>query len=74
MPDDELHAKAAAYANNRRDAYTEKMQKGEVDKHSQNILNWIWAAHYDGYKQGHWKAKGDERHTTDPAKLKEKTI
>lgn len=71
MYDDELHMKAAAYASNRRDAYIAKTKKGEVEKHSQNILNWIWVAHYEGYKQGYWKATGDERYTTDPEELKE---
>jgi hypothetical protein len=72
MYDDELHKKASTYANNRRDAYIEEMQKGKVKKHSQDILNWIWLAHYEGYKQGYWKAKNDERFTTDPVELKEK--
>lgn len=70
--DDELHAKAGEYASNRRDAYIAKMQKGEVKKHSKNILNWIWVAHYEGYKEGYWTAKGNDRFTTDPDKLKDK--
>ena len=69
MYDDELHEKASAYASNRHDTYIAKMQKGEVKKHSKEILNWIWVAHYEGYKEGYWTAKGDDRFTTDPDKL-----
>ena len=72
MYDDELHEKASAYASNRHDTYIAKMKKGEVKKHSKDILNWIWVAHYEGYKEGYWTAKGDDHFTTDPAKLKEK--
>ena len=72
MYDDELHAKASDYASNRHDTYIAKMKKGEVKKHSKDILNWIWVAHYEGYKEGYWAATGDDRFTTDPAKLKEK--
>ena len=71
MYDDGLHEKASAYASNRKDAYLEKMQKGEVKKHSKEILNWIWVAHYEGYKEGYWTATGNDRFTTDPDKLKE---
>ena len=49
-----------------------KMKKGEVKKHSKDILNWIWVAHYEGYKEGYWTATGNDRFTTDPAKLKER--
>ena len=73
MYDDELHEKASAYASNRKDAYLEKMKLGKVKKKTQDELNWIWVAHYEGYKEGHWTAIGDNRYTTDPAKLKEKT-
>ena len=72
MYDDELHKKASAYASNRKDAYLEKMQLGKVKKKSQDELNWVWAAHYEGYKEGYWAATGDDRFTTDPDKLKEK--
>jgi hypothetical protein len=72
MYDDELHGKAATYANNRRDAYIEKMRQGKVEKKTQDELRWIWVAHYEGYKEGYWVATGDDRYTTDPAKLKEK--
>ena len=72
MYDDELHAKASDYANNRKNAYLAQMQLGKVKKKSQDELNWIWVAHYEGYKEGYWTATGNDRFTTDPAKLKEK--
>ena len=72
MYDDELHEKASAYASNYKDAYLEKMKLGKVEKKTKNELNWIWVAHYEGFKEGHWTATGDDRYTTDPAKLKEK--
>ena len=71
MNDELLHEKASKYASNRRDAYIAAMQKGEVEKHSQEILNWIWVAHYEGYRQGYWKATGDDRYTTDPSEFKQ---
>lgn len=72
MYDDELHEKAATYASNRKNAYVEVMNQGKVDKHTQDELNGIWAAHYEGYREGYWRATGDTRYTTDPVKLKEK--
>ena len=69
MYDDELHAKASDYASNRKNAYLAQMQLGKVKKKSQDELNWIWVAHYEGYKEGYWTAKGDDRFTTDPDKL-----
>ena len=72
MYDDGLHAKASDYASNRRDSYLAQMQLGKVKKKTQDELNWIWVAHYEGYKEGHWTATSDDRYTTDPIKLKEK--
>ena len=72
MYDDGLHAKASDYASNRRDAYLAQMQLGKVKKKNKDELNWIWVSHYEGYKEGHWTAIGDDHYTTDPAKLKEK--
>ena len=69
MYDDELHEKASAYASNRKDAYLEKMRKKEVEQQTNTQLNWLWVAHYEGYKEGYWTAKGDDRFTTDPDKL-----
>ena len=71
MYDDELHAKAATYASNRKDAYVTKMQRKEVEHETVDELNWLWVAHYEGYKEGYWTAKGDDRYTTDTAKIKE---
>ena len=69
MYDDELHEKASAYASNRKDAYLEKMRKKEVEQQTNTQLNWLWVAHYEGYREGYWTAKGDDRFTTDPDKL-----
>ena len=73
MYDDELHYKAATYASNCKNAYVEAMNQGKVDRHTNDELNWIWVAHYEGYKEGYWAAKGDDRYTTDPVKLKERS-
>jgi len=54
MYDDELHAKASDYASNRRDGYLAQMQLSKVKKKTQDELNWIWVAHYEGYKEGYW--------------------
>ena len=72
MDDEELHLQAAAYASNRKNAYVEGMKSGEVDHMSEDALNGKWLAHYEGYREGYWVATGDNRYTTDPAKLKEK--
>ena len=64
-----MHEKASAYASNRKDAYLEKMRKKEVEQQTNTQLNWLWVAHYEGYKEGYWTAKGDDRFTTDPDKL-----
>ena len=65
MDDDELHGKAATYATNRRDAYVEKMKRGEVKSMSKQIIDGRWLAHYEGYREGYWRATGDTRFTTD---------
>jgi Zn-finger nucleic acid-binding protein len=70
--DDELHGKASAYANNRKDSYCEKMRKKEVEQQTNTQLDWIWVAHYEGYKEGYWTATSNNFFTTDPAKLKDK--
>ena len=51
MYDDELHEKASDYASNRRDGYLAQMQLGKVKKKTQDELNWVWVAHYEGYKE-----------------------
>jgi hypothetical protein len=48
------------------------MKRGEVDHMSEQALNGRWLAHYEGYREGYWVATGDNKFTTDPAKLKEK--
>ena len=58
MYNDELHQLAADYASNRRDGYLAQMQLGKVKKKTKDELNWIWVAHYEGYKEGYWTAHG----------------
>jgi hypothetical protein len=72
MYDDELHEKASTYASNRKDAYLKKMKQGDVENKTQDELNWIWLAHYEGYREGFWVATGNTKFSTDPAKLKQK--
>jgi hypothetical protein len=48
------------------------MRKKEVEQQTNTQLNWLWVAHYEGYKEGYWTATGNDRFTTDPAKLKKK--
>ena len=71
MYDDELHEKASAYASNRKDAYLEKMRKKEVEQQTNTQLNWLWVAHYEGYKEGYWTAKDESMLYTTPPPPKE---
>ena len=70
-PAEQLHKDAAQYANNRKNAYLEKMKRKEVDSMSEAALNGIWLAHYEGYREGYWIATGGVKFSTDPTKLKE---
>lgn len=47
---EELHLQAAAYANKRKEAYLDYVKKGE--KLSEEMLGWVWMAHYEGYRDG----------------------
>jgi len=71
-PAELLHKDAATYANNRKEAYVEAMQRQEVILLTEIELNARWFAHYEGYREGYWVATGDSKFSTDPAKLKEK--
>jgi len=71
-PAELLHKDAATYATNRKEAYVEAMNRGAVDHMSEEELNNKWLAHYEGYREGYWVATGDNKFSTDPAKLKEK--
>lgn len=71
-PAELLHTDAARYATNRKNAYIEKMKSKDVAYLSEVKLNSIWLAHYEGYREGYWVATGDDKFSTDPAKLKEK--
>ncbi len=69
-PAELLHIDAATYATNRKNAYIEGVNRGEVDHMSEQALNGIWLAHYEGYREGYWVATGDNKFTTDPLKEK----
>jgi hypothetical protein len=71
-PEELLHTAAAKFANNRMDAYIDGVQHGDCKKKTKQELNWIWAAHYEGYREGYWVATGNSEFSTDPVKLKEK--
>ena len=49
-PSEELHLKAAGYANRRKEAYLDyvKKGKGSAEKLSEEMLGWVWVAHYEG--------------------------
>jgi len=47
---DREHLQAAAYANERKDAYLDLMKKGAVEKLNRKMINWLWVAHYEGYR------------------------
>jgi hypothetical protein len=49
-PSQELHLEAAAYANGRRDAYLDLMKKGAVEKLNRKMIDWLWLAHYEAYR------------------------
>jgi hypothetical protein len=51
-PSEELHLQSAAYANRRKEAYLDQMKQGSVEKLSREILDWLWLAHYEGYRDG----------------------
>jgi len=71
-PAELLHKDAAKYATNRKLSYIGLMNKKEVGHMTEDALNGIWLAHYEGYREGYWVATGDVKFSTDPAKLKEK--
>ena len=49
-PSAELHLQAAAYANRRRDAYLGRMKQGLAEELSEEMLHWLWVAHYEGWR------------------------
>lgn len=50
MTSEELHLQAAAYANKRKEAYLDRMKQGSVEKLSREILDLLWLAYYEGFK------------------------
>ena len=55
MYDDELHQLAADYANLRKDKFDEAVEKSPSPppKYIQKLYQWLWVAHYEGFKNGH---------------------
>ncbi len=49
-PSEELHLKAATYANKRKEAYLDYVKKGLVEKLSKEMIDWLWVAHYEAYR------------------------
>lgn len=49
-PLEELHLQAAGYANKRKEAYLAYLKKGLEEKLSEEMIGWIWVAHYEGYR------------------------
>jgi hypothetical protein len=47
---DELHLRAAKYADRRKEAYLDYLKKGLAEKLSKKMVDWIWVAHYEGYR------------------------
>ena len=41
---------------------------------SNDALNGRWLAHYEGYREGHWVATGDNKFSTDTPNLKDPFI
>ena len=50
LTDEELHLKSATYANKRKEAYLNHLKKGLAKKLNKNMIDWIWVAHYEGYR------------------------
>ncbi len=55
MYDDELHMKAADYANMRKDQFNEAVAKSldPPPPYIQQLYQWLWVAHYEGFKNGY---------------------
>ena len=49
-PSEELHLQAAAYADRRMEVYLDRMKQGLVEKLSKKKIDWLWVAHYEGYR------------------------
>ena len=54
----EPHLQAAEYANRRKEAYLDYVKKGLAEKLSEEMVNWLWVAHYEGYRDA-IRARGD---------------
>jgi len=49
-PSEELHLQAAGYANRRKEAYLDYVKKGLAEKLNEEMINWLWVAHYEGWR------------------------
>lgn len=50
MTPEELHLQAAGYANRRKEAYLDHLRQGLAEKLSEEMIGWIWVAHYEGWR------------------------
>ncbi len=55
MYDDELHMMAAEYADMRKEQFNEAVAKSTEPPppYIQKIYQWLWVAHYEGFKNGY---------------------
>lgn len=58
-PSEELHLQAAGYANKRKETYLDYVKQGLAEKMSKKMIDWIWVAHYEGYRDA-VQSKGSE--------------
>ena len=56
-PEDWHILQAGKFASSRLTAYMEGMKSGKVEKKTKEELDWIWVAHYEGYREGYLSAK-----------------
>ena len=59
MTPEELHLEAAGYANRRKEAYLDYVKKGKGEKLSEEMIGWIWVAHYEGWRDA-IQTRGDK--------------
>jgi len=49
-PSEKLHLQASAYANERKEAYLDRMKQGLVENLSKEMTGWLWVAHFEAYR------------------------
>ena len=67
---DELHLRAAKYADRRKEAYLDYLKKGLAEKLSKKMVDWIWVAHYEGYRDAFHEKIIDIEQINDRAEAK----